>query len=224
MKLLSAVFLGAAALLAAAMPTTAQAERYRVDLIVFADRSTPSGESPQPVAPPDGVKALEPWETAPLRNAGIEILPDDQFGLTDAWNRLRNSKNHTPLLRLAWLQKDPPAERGIAIRLKQGTPLTGLTPDGSQLVYPVDGWVALLAGRFLHLDASFAYTQAVAEGDLRSFRLKERRRLKRDELNHLDSPRLGILVRASRADPTPVPAPAPAPAPAKPAPAKKKTS
>jgi hypothetical protein len=192
----------AAALLAATLPATAMAERYRVDLIVFADRSAAAGESSQTLLQPEPGKTLEPWETAPLRNAGIEILPDEAFGLTEQWNRLRNSRNHTPLIRLAWLQKDPPKERTIALRLKHGTPVTGMTANGSTEVYPIDGWVALLAGSYLHLDASFVHTQALPEGELRSFRLRERRRLKRGELNHLDSPRIGLLVRAQRAPET----------------------
>jgi hypothetical protein len=189
----------ALALLAALLPSAALAERYRVDLIVFADRSAAAGESSQVLLQPEPARTLEPWETAPLRNAGIEILPDEAFGLAEQWQRLRNSRNHTPLIRLAWLQKDPPAQRTIALRLKHGTPVTGMTAAGSAEVYPVDGWVALLAGSYLHLDASFVHTQALPEGDLRSFRLRERRRLKRGELNHLDSPRLGVLVRAQRA-------------------------
>jgi len=211
MKLLHGIFLSAAALLAATLPATALAERYRVDLILFADRSAAAGESSQPLMLPDAGKTLEPWETVPLRAAGIEILPDESFGLMEAWNRLRNSKNHQPLIRVAWIQKDPPAERGVALRLRHGTPVTGMTATGSVEVYPVDGWVALLAGRFLHLDASFVHSQALEDGALRSFRLRERRRLKRDELNHLDSPRLGVLVRAQRADPKPAPAPKPVP-------------
>lgn len=194
----------ALALLAALLPFTAQAERYRVDLIVFADRSAAAGESTQPLSLPESTRSLEPWESVPLRKAGIEILPDEQFGLTEQWNRLRNSRNHQPLIRMAWIQKDPPAERGVALRLRHGSPLTGMTDGGSTEVYPVDGWVALLAGRYLHLDANFVHTQVLEDGVLGSFRLRERRRLKRDELNHLDSPRLGVLVRAQRADPRPV--------------------
>ncbi len=210
MKALPAFALLAATLLAATLPQAALAERYRVDLILFADRTAAAGESSQPLLLPEAGKTLEPWEAAPLRAAGIEILPDENFGLAEEWNHLRNSRNHQPLIRLAWIQKDPPSERGVALRLRHGTPLTGMTATGSTEVYPVDGWVALLAGRFLHVDANFVYTQPVSEGELRSFRLRERRRLKRDELNHLDSPRLGVLVRAQRADPKPAAAkPAP---------------
>jgi hypothetical protein len=198
------------ALLALAVPATAAAERYRVDLIVFVDRSGPAGEAPQPLLVPDTGRAHEPFEAAALRAAGIEVLPDEAFGLTTEWTRLRNSRNHQPVLRLAWLQNDPPAERGPALRLHWGSPLTETGELSARRVFPLDGSVALLAGRYLHLDAELAYTQPAEDGELRSFRLKERRRLRRDELHHLDSPRLGILVRAQRAETKDATAPKPA--------------
>lgn len=203
------------ALLALSLPGTALAARYRVDLIVFADNTAAPGEAPVAAQPPDLTRALELTDTAKLRAAGIELLPDDSFGLDEAWKRLRNSRNHEPLLRLAWLQKDPPAERGVSLRLRWGAPSGGLGRGGAA-VYPVDGTVALLVGRFLHLDADLAHTRADEDGTLHSFRLRERRRLRRDELHHLDSPKIGLLVRAQRAEEKPA-APA-ATAPAKPAP------
>lgn len=192
-------FLAGLVLLALLAPAAAHAERYRVDLILFIDRSAAAGEATLPLVMPNLTNAIEPFDTAKLRAAGIEVLPDESFGLMDAWNHLKNSKNHQPLLRLAWLQKDPPAERGVSLRLHSGEPFSRLMPAGSAGLYPVDGSIALLAERFLHFDAELVYTQEVS-GELRSFHLKERRRVKRDELHHLDSPRLGLLLRAQRAD------------------------
>lgn len=203
------LLLRVALLAAAALPGAALAERYRVDVLVFADRTVPTREQSQPVEAPEAARTFEPWEVVPLRNAGIEILDDELFGLMDEWKRLENSRDHEPLVRIAWIQADPPADRDVAIRLRHGKPLEAVTASGSTEVFPVDGWVALLAGRYLHVEASFVYTEATSEGELRSYRLRERRRLRRDELHHLDSPRLGLLVRAQRAD-----------APAKPAPKK----
>ncbi|MGQ0586489.1 MAG: CsiV family protein [Gammaproteobacteria bacterium] len=207
-----------AASLVATLPRAALAERYRVDLILFADRSAEPGETPQPAVAPDTARTFEPWEVMPLRNAGIEVLEDELFGLMDVWKRLDNSASHEPLVRIAWIQADPPAERGVAIRLKQGTPMASVTAAGSSEIYPVDGWAALMAGRYLHLDTSFVQTDALEDGTLGSYRLRERRRLRRDELNHLDSPRLGIVVRVQKADATAVVVPKPKPAPRQPAP------
>lgn len=188
--------LALALLVGTLLPAVAQAERYRVDLIVFADRSGAGGESPRAVQAPALERSAFPSEAQELRAAGIEVLPDASFGLTDAWTRLRNSRNYQPLLRLAWLQKDPPAERGLALRLRHGDPWSGSVGE----VYPLDGTVALRAGRFLHVDADLVWTQAADGGDLASYRLQEKRRVKRDELHHLDSPRLGLLARVQRVD------------------------
>jgi hypothetical protein len=210
------------ALLAALAVAPASAERYRVDLIVFADKSGAGAESPLPVQTADLKGALEPYETQQLRAAGIEVLPDELFGLLDAWNHLRNSRNHQPLLRVAWYQKDPPADRTVSLHLHHGAPFSDLTAGSipaDQKIYPLDGSVALIVGRYLHLDADLVYTQPVDSGALGSYRLHERRRLRRDELHHLDSPRIGILVRAQKADVTPKPEAKPKP---KPAPPKKK--
>ncbi|HUS24745.1 MAG TPA: CsiV family protein [Candidatus Binatia bacterium] len=193
----------AAGLIALCTALPAQAEKYRVDLIVFLDQSGPAGESLGPPRTPDSANAFEPTEIARLRAAGIEILPDERFGLMQQWQRLKNSRRQEPVLRVAWLQKDPPAERGTALRLRWGQPLALTTASGASAIYPVDGTVALIAGHYLHLDAEFLHTQRTGGGDLGSFRLQEKRRVKRNELHHLDSPRLGLLVKVQKADAAP---------------------
>ena len=76
------------ALLVLLAPATALAERYRVDLILFADRSAAAGESSLQFQAPNLSNALEPFETSKLRAAGIETLPDEGFDLVDAWAHL----------------------------------------------------------------------------------------------------------------------------------------
>jgi hypothetical protein len=192
----------AAVLLGVVIP--AHAERYRVDLILFADRTGVGDEAPLPAQPPDVSRSLEPTDTAKLRAAGVELLPDEGFGLLDQWKKLSNSRYQQPLLRLAWLQKDPPGERSersarVSLRLRSGALLTPANNAGTP-IYAVDGTVALLLGRFLHLDADLQHTQTNSAGELVGYRLKERRRMRRNELHHLDSPRLGLLVRVQKAD------------------------
>ena len=185
-------------LLCAALP--AHAERYRVDLIVFADKTGVGDEAPRPAQPPDLTRSFEPTDSAKLRAAGIELLPDENFGLLNEWKKLSNSQRQQPLLRLAWVQKDPPAERGFSLRLRSGGPVAASAGNPGPPIYTVDGTVALLLGRFLHLDADLIYSQTDQTGALGSYRLKERRRMRRNELHHLDSPRLGLLARVQKAD------------------------
>lgn len=201
-----------AAVIAAACalaPAAAMADRYRVDLILYADKTGSGGETPVPARLPELTRTFDPSDASQLRAAGIDILPDDAFGLTREWKHLANSQRHQPLLRLAWLQKDPPSENGPGLRLRSGSPMVLNTagPQGmrSSELYPVDGSVRLLMGRFLHLDADLGYTISTENGEPATFRLQERRRMRRDELHHLDSPRLGLLVKVRKFEDKPKP-------------------
>ncbi len=190
-------YAAAAFLLWATSP--AHAESYRVDLIVFADKTGVGDEAPLVYRSPGFSGAIEPADTARLRAAGIELIADGNFGLMEQWRKLSNSQRQQPLIRLAWVQKDPPSERGVSLRLRSGTPLATAGDTGAP-IYPVDGTVTLLLSRFLHLDADLAYNQLNSSGEPRSYQLKERRRMRRNELHHLDSPRLGVLVQVQKAE------------------------
>lgn len=181
------------------LPQLALAQSYRVDAIVFLNKGA-TAERGRPVALPDASRAIEPDNTRALAAAGIRVLPDSQFALENEWKRLRNSSRHEPLLRIAWVQKQPPAERGPGLHIRFGQPLTVVTPEGTLLhPAPVEGSLSLMLGRFLHLEADLVHTQP-AEGGYVAYHLRERRRMRRDELHYLDSPRLGVLVRVVKAD------------------------
>ena len=160
----------------------AHAETYRMDVIVFADRQA-AGEAPSLSALPDLSGALMLDNSAALSAAGITVLPDAQFGLQTEWQRLRNSKRFTPLLKISWTQRDP-AERGPALRVRAGG-------ENGML----DGRLAMrLVARYLTLDADLAYDTGTGV-----YRLDQRRKMRRDELHHLDGARLGIISKVSKA-------------------------
>jgi hypothetical protein len=174
---------------------SARAETYRMDLIVFLDKygNNEAGRRPQRVG---ANRAIDLNDTAALASAGITLLPDNAFALNDEWLHLKNSKRFQPLVRIAWTQKDPPAEKGPALHLIWGDTFSGGDTDGFA---PMEGSVSLLAGHYLHLDARLLYTQSFADGGRTSYSLKEKRLMRRDELHHLDSPKLGILAKVTRA-------------------------
>lgn len=163
--------------------------RYRVDMIVFLDLWATQGEAGGAVEP-NLQNAIELNQSAQLSAQGIEVLPEDQFGLEDEWKHLRYSKQFRPLVKLAWTQKNPPSERGPALLLRSGKSETD--PNASAYV---EGSVALLLSRYLHLDVDLSY---VENGT--AWKLDERRRMRRDEVHHLDSARLGVLAKVSKVD------------------------
>ncbi len=172
--------------LASFLPLAAQAETYRVDLIMFVDKSAPGEQGHAPVLP-DMRRAIEPGDSAGLGRAGINMLTPEQSSLASEWQKLSNSKRYQPVARISWVQANPPEDNGPVLHVHFGEPVNGISP--------IDGTIALTAGHYLHLDVDMLYTQA---GSV-SYRLHENRKLMRDELHHIDSPKLGILARVTKA-------------------------
>lgn len=168
------------------LPMAAQAETYRVDLIVFVDKSAPGEQGRRAVAP-DLRRAIELNDSAGLAHANITLLPAEQSSLASEWQKLSNSKRYQPVSRISWIQKDPQENNAPVLHVRIGEPLVDIAP--------VDGTIGLSAGHYLHLDADMLYTQNGADGARVSYRLRENRKMMRDELHHLDSPKLGILAR-----------------------------
>lgn len=172
--------------LAIFLPLAAQAETYRVDLIMFVDKSAP-GEQGRASVLPDMRRAIETGDSAGLGRAGITLLTPEQSSLSSELQKLSNSKRYQPVARISWIQKNPPEDNGPALHVHFGEPVAGISP--------IDGTVALTAGHYLHLDVDMLYSQPAGV----SYRLHENRKLMRDELHHIDSPKLGVLARVTKA-------------------------
>lgn len=171
-----------------------RAETWRVDLIVFRFLGGTEEASRLPEAP-NLQDAIELDNAPALSAAGITLLPEADFALADQWSRLKSSPQFRPLIKLAWTQNDPRPTGGPRLRVRSASKLklrdqSGL---GEREFYEVDGTVALHLGRFLHLGADLLLT--VGGDEPQAWRLREERRMRSDELHHLDSPRLGILAK-----------------------------
>lgn len=238
----------AALLLPAVAP--AQATPYRVDLIIFLNQASPNGAPGELSAPiadfalPQGTLDLD--DTAGLGVAGVRLLPDAQFGLPQAWQRMRNARAFLPIERHAWTQRNLGRNTAPHLRLRnnrllqvlpqlnemnpapepspQDDPMQSETQrfvfgDGPTLtavesaepisLYQLDGTARLYSRRYLHLTLDLRWTQlaeggAASSGELlpesalRSFRLNETRRMRRDQLHYFDHPRFGVLARVVR--------------------------
>lgn len=196
-------FFSLLALLLSVAPVLAQTPVYRVDLIVYLDRQGSASPGLPPVEPPsDG---LSPDQGAALAAAGIRLLPDSDFGLESEWRRLSNARDYQPLVRMAWEQQRPPSRRGPRLAVRHGPPFELQRPDGytTETRTPLGGSVSLTLSRYLHLDVDLKYLQGNGQ-EVRAFRLREQRRMRRDELHYFDSERIGVLARVRRVDGTAV--------------------
>ncbi len=212
----------------------ASAESFRVDVLLFEDRYNPNGapgEKPADAKVLDAPDALSLDDAEALAAAGITLLPEPDSLLDAQWQSLRNSQRFEPVWRLAWVQQDPPQFNGPTLRIRVGDPIAlpdraprffgdfQAQPVQAEQVWPIEGLLNLSLGRYLHLHAQLAWAQTTVDaqtGELRvvQHRLDEKRRMRSGELHHLDSPRFGLLVLATKYEPPAADEPANAPAPA----------
>lgn len=184
----------AALLLSLLLPVAAQAERLRVDVLVFlqAPFADERGTAPRH---PDSERAIALDDVRGLAYAGISVLPESASTLGAEWARLSAQRGYQPLLRLSWLQLEPPAREGAALRV--------FVPSGDG-IGGLDGWLRLNLGKQPLLVADLEYVQAGtaigADGQKSAlgWRLQEQRRLAPDTLHYFDSARLGLLARVTR--------------------------
>lgn len=170
-------------------PLLVRAELYRVEALIFLN--PPGAEAGTAPQGPENPRALALDDSNGLYAAGIQLQADSKSVLSAEWANLRASKNHQPLLRLAWTQSDPPASGGPALRIYE--------PSGDG-VGGLEGWLRLSANRYPHLEADLEWVRAV-DGLPLAHRLRERRKLGSAGLHYLDSARLGLLVRVTKLPP-----------------------
>lgn len=85
----------------------------------------------------------------------------------------------------AWHQPLPPRDQPQPLLVQAGT------ADASRR-FPLEGWLAVTIGRYLHLEARL---QVVLPGGGLAV-LAERRRMRSNELHYLDHPAIGLLAQA----------------------------
>jgi hypothetical protein len=185
------------AVLFALLAPCAHAETWRVDLIVFRFLGGIEEVGRLPEAP-NLQNAIELDNAAALSAAGITLLPEAEFGLGDQWARLKASPQFRPLVKLAWTQNDPLPTGGPRLRVRSTAKLKLRDEQGlgEREFHEIDGTVALHLGRYLHVGADLLLT--VGGEPPQAWRLREERRMKSDELHHLDSPRLAVLVKVTK--------------------------
>lgn len=152
---------------------------YIVEIIVFEnDGAGDGGELWR------GTEGEPPWESAISladNNAKITELGPDQFELSGTANTLRRSGRYRILTHKAWIQPGFTREQAKNVRISSESGW-------------LDGTVRLEGGRYLHLYLDFVYDPPVRFAGASTLHLKQKRRVRKRELNYFDHPRFGVLV------------------------------
>lgn len=174
------------------LPLAAQAEKLRVDVLIFLNpqRASEHGTAPRQ---PDNDRAIAIDDVRGLAYAGVALLPETASTLSTEWGLLAK-RGYQPQLRLSWLQDVPRREAGPALRIYL---------PGSDRIGGISGWLRLepvpgaSQGKAFYLAADLEAVQVDHRRMVEAFRLQERRRLQADTLHYLDSSRIGLLARTA---------------------------
>ncbi len=156
-----------------ALSADAAPNRYQVAVIVFS----------QPIDTEEklGNQPEIPW---PADWLTPKLLPPSQSSLRNAYDRLRQSRSYRPLLHTAWIQTARPNRINEAYHVGNAQS-------------PVEGIVRLQRGQYLHVIVDMEYRAP----DGTYHRLREKRRVKFNEIHYLDHPAFGVLIQVSPSQP-----------------------
>ena len=151
-----------------------------------------------------------------FEQAGFRLLPEEEFQLTNAYDRLVRLDAYRPLIHSGWIQPTVEQADTTPIRLRRisDPPLR------------LDGTVSLYLSRFLHLVVDLALEQENTEamtvdrpyqpsyGSSRDsyayglpiaqpstfYRIQEDRIMRNNEIRYFDHPKFGVIARVTRVE------------------------
>ena len=171
------------------------AQWYQIELIVFAQDSSNTEVFDQTQSSIQWPRRLIELSQTRYVKAQLLQTPVNYAKLQSAdhllnaeYNQLRARRRYRPLLHEAWVQSVAPNSKSRPVRIFQ----KGGVPGN----FPVNGYVSLERGHYLHLSVNLEYD---AGGQV--YTLDQRRRLRLNELNYLDHPKFGVIATVNRHPP-----------------------
>jgi len=198
---------------------------YEIELLIFRNLVEADGGEVWPVDYSDWFEeeSLDNMDNGeqpdPPSRATVTWLPKSQFRLTAQRNALARSAPYRPIAHFAWRQAVTDRQRAKPLEVPAGN----RNPERAY----VDGLVRVSVERYLHLDLNLRLhlpattTEAISlEYGVPEIRLRQKRRMRSNELHYFDHPRFGVIALITPYEPVEVPPetdiPANIPAPAQP--------
>lgn len=187
-------------------------DKVHVEIVVFryVNAQTPLEEWQHPnlINIADAIELVLPEFSLEDSPTNYVLLPKDQMQLNAQEQALQNNDDYQVLLHLAWEQVISDSWHSKPVHVYGGE---NYTYDG-ELANELDGTIAISQGKFIQFKSDLNFTEPVdripfadADGqastrslpNLMTYHLVQSRRMKLDELNYLDHPNFGMLVRIS---------------------------
>lgn len=149
--------------------------RYQIELLAF-ERPGEQTEEQWPMDPGLPDPSLAAGRLSEPLSGPVTLLPPEQASLQAAAYALRTNQM-PPLLHLVWQQPVESREQAKGWWLEEER---------------IGGLIKVSLGRYLHLDLDLLLTDPETGA---VYRIIDHRRMRSEQLNHLDHPKLGILVQ-----------------------------
>ncbi len=171
-----------------AVPQSAPAPVYRVEILVFRATSGPAASEDWAASATRSARgsAVDAAERSAVAQVGrlVSRVPAAELQLAQLRSRLAASAAYEPLAHVGWTQTASSWGSRAGLRLDQlGVDVPGLS-----------GLVYLERGTYLHLGFSLRYTAGA------SYTLNESRRVKFYERNYYDHPAFGVIALVTPAE------------------------
>jgi hypothetical protein len=101
----------------------------------------------------------------------FQLVPEEQYRLTDAWKRLDKSSAFRPLLHTAWVQPGYPSEQARLVHLRNANAALGTVDAGLQSP-PLDGESGFAASLSPRITVARDPSKAALDGTLRVHRAR----------------------------------------------------
>ena len=188
----------------------AQAQYYTVEVILFKNLDVPKTNNekwPLDISAPDLDQAIDLNQNSAT---GYQI--SNALRLKDAAQKLEQSNRYQVLKHFAWRQRGYSKNQAKPIRIHDGHMMKIITTTQDlqrqeRLVYPIDGTLTLVLGRYLHLYTNLYYTTPIdqtpntnttsispQQAHLSSIPIHNHRRMRSKELHYIDHPLISMLV------------------------------
>jgi hypothetical protein len=182
---------------------------YEIELLIFRNLVEADGGEVWPVDYSDWFEeeSLDNMDNGeqpdPPSRAAVTWLPKSQFRLTAQRNALARSAPYRPIAHFAWRQAVTDRRRAKPLEVPGGN----RNPERAY----VDGLARVSVERYLHLDLNLRLhlpattTEAAAlEYGVPEIRLRQKRRMRSNELHYFDHPRFGVIALITPYEPVEV--------------------
>ena len=172
---------------------------FQVELIVFAQNSTNTERFDQTtfeIEWPHNVIGLtasrHSLESLKQNPVSYSRLVSGDMHLHGAYNQISRKAGFRPLLYVSWLQSVQGKGLSNAVHIHSSA-----GPNGE---YPLNGYVRIKRGHYLHLLVDMEYSPDLANGynednDSLVYHLKEKRRIQLNEIHYFDHPKFGVIAK-----------------------------